>query len=139
MRSDLRGFTLIELMIVVAIIAILASIALPAYEAYTVRARVAEALSLTSSLKTTIGLNVVSEGGLNANACYGIDPLPAATVNVATLVCEGEGVLKVGTTPKAGSVTLSLAPSLDNPAALLSWSCTRDSGDARFVPAGCRN
>lgn len=66
-RAAQRGFTLIELMIVVAIIGILAAIALPAYQDYTLRAKVSEAASLTSGIRTNANL-AFNEGTLSASA-----------------------------------------------------------------------
>lgn len=132
-----RGFTLIELMIVVAIIAILAAVALPAYQAYTIRARVSEALVLASYAKVTVTENINNINALDSTACLGVDNLPSATRNVESLTCTGNGVLTVTTTAKAGSVSMSLAPTF-RPSDLVRWKCTQTAGESRYVPAECR-
>ncbi|WP_097049711.1 pilin [Stenotrophomonas sp. CC120223-11] len=131
------GFTLIELMIVVAIIAIIAAIALPAYQVYTARARVSEALVLASYAKVTVAENINNINALDSTACLGVENLLSATQNVESLSCSGRGVLTMTTTAKAGPVTLTLAPSF-KPSDLVRWKCTLTSGDAKFVPAECR-
>ncbi|MBS0601627.1 MAG: prepilin-type N-terminal cleavage/methylation domain-containing protein, partial [Proteobacteria bacterium] len=77
MRKAQQGFTLIELMIVVAIIGILAAIAIPAYQDYTARAQVSEAINLSGGLKATIADIYVNKGALTT-ADSGSDGLPAA-------------------------------------------------------------
>lgn len=131
-----KGFTLIELMIVVAIIGILAAVALPAYQDYTVRARVAELAIAAASVKTTVTENIANNGGTlpNPGACAGFNGT-TATVNMASLACDtATGIIVATGTAKAGATILTFTP---GPSATgVTWTCK--GSVAKYSPAECR-
>ncbi|MGC1182781.1 pilin [Legionella sp.] len=139
-----KGFTLIELMIVIAIIGVLAAIAIPAYQDYIVRARVTEGLSLASSAQTIISENAMTG---NADLSMGWTP-PAPTSIVENISVSREtGVVSINYTALAQNIVLTMTPK-SHGAALVAgtpptdpivWICAvTEANNDRYVPASCR-
>jgi len=123
-----NGFSLIELMIVIAIIGILSAIAIPSYQNYTKRARFSEVIAATAPYKTAISL-ALQEGfsakDLNNNN-NGIPPEPSATRNLANLKVEA-GVVTAQSTDIAGNATYILTPNEDGSTWTVSGTCLTES------------
>lgn len=141
MKAIQKGFTLIELMIVVAIIGILAAIALPAYQDYTARAQMSEAMVLADGQKGAVTEFFADRGVMPANnAAAGISAASdisgkyVASVNIAsgaiTSTVRGQNVAA-----GIASSTLTLTPHATSGS--VSWTCA-SSASAKYVPAACR-
>ena len=161
MKRVQKGFTLIELMIVVAIIGILAAVALPAYQDYTIRARVSEAILATSQCRTAVAEIYQSAAAGTAVAAngWGCGEGTTSTQYVATIATDANGKVTVTTqatgtaggdslTAAAAGKTLTLTPvksdmatvltTADIPTQVGGFKCQPVTMPAKYVPGSCR-
>ena len=155
MKTIQKGFTLIELMIVVAIIGILAAVALPAYQDYTVRAKMSEVMLAASACRTTITEIFQSGGSAPGAGNWGCESANASSKYVASVVTDVNGKVtvtiqgisaavngkKVTLVPLVGNATTA-AVAADIGSALFGWRCgaAADGTDAdpKYLPGSCR-
>ena len=150
MKRIQQGFTLIELMIVVAIVGILAAIALPAYQDYVVRSKMSEGTAAVAACKTSISEYISTKGGIPAAAVandFGCSLLSTTYVNGGAVVTPATGKITVTTTNTgsklggvAGDCVLTLLPvgPTATTADITSWTPGFSGCDAKYVPSNFR-
>ena len=136
-RSIQQGFTLIELMIVVAIIGILAAVALPAYQDYTVRAKVTEVILAASGAKTGVAEAYAANGAMPTSATF--TPVNQVSKFVSGVAWSGSSITATATSAegKISGSTITLTATADASTGVLTWVCA-GTILSKYRPASCQ-
>jgi type IV pilus assembly protein PilA len=133
-RSMQKGFTLIELMIVVAIIGILAAVALPAYQDYTNRAKASEVILAASGARTCV-TEAVSVNGANSLSGCATGFVPTTRATALTVDDTSGAIVVTGFIVAANDFNVTLSPTISGNA-ISGWACT--SSNTKWAPSSCR-
>ena len=142
MKKNMQGFTLIELMIVIAILGILMAIAIPAYQDYTVRTKVSEAINMIAPAKLAVAETMSSNGvmpGTSAAAGYSF---PGATSFVTSITIGANGVITAAVaaaTGTTGNIVYTPTRVGATGSGQLTWGCSTNTTVAdKYLPSKCR-
>lgn len=141
MKKLQQGFTLIELMIVIAILGILMAIAIPAYQDYAVRAKVSEGINLAGASKLAVAETYSSTGSFPAsNASAGLPADTSINGTYVSSVGTTNGVINITFNTKEAKISGGILQlSATTAAGSVKWVCRHNTIDSRYVPSECRN